>query len=174
MDKPSVVHSTFVLERSYPVSPARVFAAFADAGRKRLWFAEGRSHEVENYELDFRVGGREIVRSRFKEGTPFPGVEMMNEIVYQDIVPERRIVVASTMALGDNRISASQSTFELLPAGNGTNLVFTEQTAFFEGADGPEMRERGWQQLLERLDKELTRQSEGTSESKTTHGHAKA
>ena len=64
------------------------------------------------------------MRSRFKEGTPFPGVEMVNEIVYQDIVPERRIVVASTMALGDNRISASQSTFELLPAENGTNLVF--------------------------------------------------
>ena len=33
----------------------------------------------------------------------------------------------------------------------GTKLVFTHQAAFFEGADGPQMREMGWRYLLEAL-----------------------
>lgn len=156
MPEPSVIHNTFVLERSYPVKPERTFAAFASPDQKRLWFAEGRSHEVEDYQLDFRVGGKERILSRFKEGSPFPGVPFINELTYQDIVPDKRIVVASIMSIGDNRISASQSTFELLPDGTGTKLVFTEQTAFFEGADGPEMRQQGWRNILGRLEKHLT------------------
>ena len=35
----SVTHSTFVVERSYDASPARVFAAWADPGAKARWFA---------------------------------------------------------------------------------------------------------------------------------------
>jgi uncharacterized protein YndB with AHSA1/START domain len=157
MAEPSVIHSTFVIERSYPARPGRVFSAFADAARKRRWFAEGESHEVEEFEMDFRVGGRERTRSRFKDGTPFPGVALTNEASYQDIVPGRRVVTASTMTLGDRRISASLVTVELLPTDEGTDLIFTHQGAFFEGADGPGMREAGWGRLLEQLAKELTR-----------------
>lgn len=40
-------------------------------------------------------------------------------------------------------------------AEGGTKLIFTEQAAFFEGGDGPQMREDGWRQLLERLSQEL-------------------
>ena len=70
-------------------------------------------------------------------------------------MPNRRIVIAYTTAAGDKRISASLATFEFVPAEKGTDLMFTEQAAFFEGADGPQMREAGWQQLLEALAKEL-------------------
>ena len=31
------------------------------------------------------------------------------------------------------------------------NPIFTHQGAFFEGADGPEMREAGWRKLLDQL-----------------------
>ena len=41
MEKLSVTHSTFVIERSYPTTPERVFAAFADPAKKRRWLAEG-------------------------------------------------------------------------------------------------------------------------------------
>jgi len=34
-------------------------------------------------------------------------------------------------------------------------LICTHQDAFFEGADGPDRREKGWQDILARLDKEL-------------------
>jgi uncharacterized protein YndB with AHSA1/START domain len=42
MSTPSIVHSTFVVERTYPASGARVFAAFSNPAIKRRWFAEGR------------------------------------------------------------------------------------------------------------------------------------
>jgi uncharacterized protein YndB with AHSA1/START domain len=64
MTKRSVVHATFVIERTYDATPARVFKAFADPVAKRRWFVEGEGWEVDAFELDFRVGGFE--RSRFR------------------------------------------------------------------------------------------------------------
>ena len=157
MEEQSVIHSTFVIERSYPKPPERVFSAFADPAKKRRWFAEGASHEVEEFEMDFRVGGTELARYRFKAGTPFPGVGLTHEGSYQDIVPNRRVVAASTMTFGDKRISASLVTVEFLATDKGTDLICTHQGAFFEGADGPQIREAGWRQLFEQLAKELTR-----------------
>jgi uncharacterized protein YndB with AHSA1/START domain len=157
MEEQPVVHSTFVIERTYPKPPERVFSAFADAATKRRWFAEAESHDVEEFEMDFRVGGVERARYRLNARTPFEGVVLASEGSYQDIVPDRRIVTASTMALGGRRISASLVTIELVPTAEGTDLVCTHQGAFFEGADGPEMREAGWRQLLDRLTDELGR-----------------
>jgi uncharacterized protein YndB with AHSA1/START domain len=157
MEERSVIHSTFVIERSYPAKPERVFAAFADPTRKRRWFVEGDHHEVEHYEMDFRVGGRERARFRFKDGTPLKGIACTNDTSYQDIVPNRRVVLASTMSVGEKCISASLATVELLPSETGTDLIFTHQGAFFEGADGPEMREEGWRKLLDQLTEEFQR-----------------
>ena len=157
MEERSVTHSTFAIERSYPVSPERVFAAFADPARKRRWMAEERGLGVEEFEMDFRVGGTERARYRLPEGSPFPGAGLENHTSYQDIVPGRRIVIAYTMSLGDKRISASLATFELVPTAEGTDLIFTDQGAYFEGADGAVIREKGWRQLLEGLAGEAAR-----------------
>lgn len=157
MEEQSVTHSTFVIERGYPKPPERVFAAFADPAKKRRWYAEGHHHEVEEFEMDFRVGGAERATYRFKEGTPFAGIALTNEGIFEDIVPNRRIVIASRMALGGKRISASLVTVELLGSDEGTNLVCTHFGAFFEGADGPERREAGWRTLFDRLGTELAR-----------------
>ncbi|HEY7208869.1 MAG TPA: SRPBCC family protein [Bryobacteraceae bacterium] len=151
----SVNHSTFVIERNYPASPKRIFAAFADPAQKRRWFAEGEGFQVDEFTMDFRVGGSERTRFRSAENGPLKGASLTNHTTFQDIVPDRRIVLAYTMAVADKRISASLATFELLPAAEGTDLIFTEQAAFFEGADGPQMREQGWQELLDRLGKSL-------------------
>ena len=154
MEERSVIHHTFVIERNYPSPVERVFAAFADPTKKRRWFAEGEGFQVERFDMDFRVGGGEHCSFRATEG-PVKGSVFTNETTYQDIVPNRRIVLAYTMAMGDKRISASLSTVEFVPSGKATQLVFTEQGAFFEGADGPKMREQGYRELLEQLAKEL-------------------
>ena len=152
----SVVHNTFVIERGFPKRPERVFAAFADPGKKRRWFAEGENHEVEEFAMEFRVGGAERITSRFKAGSPFPGVGLTNEGTFLDIVPNTRIVTASRMLLGDRPISASLVTIELVSTDLGTTLICTHQAAFFEGADGPQLREEGWRKLFDKLANELT------------------
>jgi uncharacterized protein YndB with AHSA1/START domain len=152
MSELAVVHSTFVIERSYSATPARIFAAFADPVKKRRWFAEGEGFEVDKFEMDFRVGGMERARFRFKPGTPIEqGTAGANDTYYLDIVPNHRIVVAYTMTVGDKRISASLATTEIFPAGQASKVIYTEQAAFFAGADGPKVREAGWQHLLDRL-----------------------
>jgi uncharacterized protein YndB with AHSA1/START domain len=155
MEEIGVVHDTFVLERIYPAPPERVFAAFADAKAKRRWFAESPNHDVEAFEMDFRVGGLTRARYRFKPGGPFEGVILANDGTYLDITPCRRIVEASTMTLGGRRISASLVTITLTPTADGTALTCAHQGAFFEGADGPRMREGGWRLLLDQLAKAL-------------------
>jgi uncharacterized protein YndB with AHSA1/START domain len=156
MSAHTVNHSTFVIERSFPAAPERVFAALADPARKRRWFAESEGFKVDSFEMDFRVGGFERSRFRFNASTPIPeNTPCANDSVYLDIVTNQRVVLAYTMTVGGKRISASQATFELRAAGTGTQLIFTEQAAFFEGGDGPEMREAGWRELLERLGREL-------------------
>jgi uncharacterized protein YndB with AHSA1/START domain len=157
MQEQSTIHNTFVIERSYPAKPERVFEAFADPAKKRRWFVDGDHHEVDSYELDFRVGGKERGRFRLGEGTPLKGVLCTNQGTYLDIVANHRVVMASTMSLGEKCISASLTTFEFLPSEKGTDLIFTHQGAFFEGADGPEMREEGWRKLLDKLTEELAR-----------------
>ncbi|HXR37486.1 MAG TPA: SRPBCC family protein [Terracidiphilus sp.] len=157
MEKPTTIHSTFVIERSYPATPERVFDAFANPEKKRRWFFESDKHGLEHHELDFKVGGRERAQLTLGPGTPVAGMTCVNETVYEDIVPNRRIVSAYRMIIGGNCISASLATIEILPSTAGTDLILTHQGAYFEGADGPEMRKGGWNSLLDKLARELAR-----------------
>jgi len=154
-----IVHNTFTIERQYKAAPARVFAAFSNPETKRRWFVEGEGWHVAEYSVDFRVGGIESSRFVFAgskaKGAPPAGTPMGNDTVYQDIVPNERIVFAYTMTVGDNRISASLATVEIAASGTGTKLTYTEQGAYFDGADSPKMREGGWNELLGSLEREL-------------------
>lgn len=152
MSTPSIVHSTFVVERTYPASAARVFAAFSNTATKRRWFAEGEGWHIDEFSADFRVGGRETSRFRFKDGPPIG-----NDTVYQDIVTDKRIVFVYAMTVGGKRISASLASVELFTSGSGTRLVYTEQGQFFDGADQPKQRELGCAELFDKLAEELKR-----------------
>jgi uncharacterized protein YndB with AHSA1/START domain len=146
MSDRSVVHCTFSLERVYPASPARVFAAWADPAAKGRWFAgDGAVHE-----LDFRVGGHELARGR----TPGDD-ELAFESVYRDIVADERIVFASTMSVRGAVVTVSITTVQLTATAEGTRLELVEQGTFLDGHEHPEWRETGTSAQLDALGQEL-------------------
>ncbi|MGA7242012.1 MAG: SRPBCC domain-containing protein [Terracidiphilus sp.] len=154
MSEPTAIHSTFVIERNYSQPPDRVFAAFAQPARKRRWYAEG-DHEIQEFEMEFRVGGSERFRYRFTEGHPIAGSEIANESTYQDITPENRIVTTTRMSLNGKPILIAVLTLEFVASATGTDLIFTNQGTYIDWPDGPGMLEQGWNVLFDRLQKAL-------------------
>lgn len=152
MTERSVVHATFVVERSYPVPPARVFAAWADPAIKAQWFGAPDESTVDPAVFDFQVGGRE-----FSSGTAPNGQAYRYDAHFHDIVPNQRIVYAYEMQLDNLRISVSLATIELVPEGTGTRMRVTEQGAYLDGLDTPDQREQGTGSLLDRLGALLAR-----------------
>jgi len=150
MSKRSVTHATFVIERTYEAPPSSVFAAWATPEAKRRWFAGPADWQKSAHELDFRIGGRERV-----SGGPPGGPVHHFDAIYQDIVPNERIVSTYDMHLDQTRISVSLATVQFEPAGKGTRLIYTEQGAFLDAFDKPELRERGTRDLLDNLGKAL-------------------
>ncbi|MDQ3600402.1 MAG: SRPBCC family protein [Actinomycetota bacterium] len=147
MSERDVTHSTFTLERVYPANRSRVFAAWADPAAKAQWFAGPNG----DYELDFRVGGRELARGR-----PEGGPVLTFESRYHDIVVDERIVFSSTMtAAGQDVCTVSVTTVELHPEGESTRLVLTQQGAYLDGHEDPAWREQGTGAQLDALAEQL-------------------
>jgi uncharacterized protein YndB with AHSA1/START domain len=145
MSNRSATHSTFVIERDYDAPAARVFAAWADKSAKDQWFgASGGEHQ-----LDFREGGREHMLADVH------GSMYSYDALYEDIVPDERIVFTYNMHRDGKRMSVSVTTVELLPTGAGTRLRYTEQGVFLDGEDKPELREQGTRELLDKLGQAL-------------------
>jgi uncharacterized protein YndB with AHSA1/START domain len=146
-----VNHATFVIERRYPAHPAKVFGAWADAGAKQIWMDDpDYKSDGSDYELDFRVGGHERFGGLTPEGTRYG-----YDATYYDIVPDNRIVYSYEMYSGDDRMSVSLTTVEILPDQDGAKLTYTEQAAFLDGIDKPEAREEGTAWMLDNLGKYL-------------------
>lgn len=150
MSKRSTQHATFVIERDYATPPARVFAAWADPKAKARWFVGPDEWEKSDHKLDFRVGGRESV-----SGGPPGGPNHIYSAIYQDIVPNERIVLTYDMHMDKTRISVSLLTLEFKHAGAGTKLNLTEQDVFLDGFDNVASREKGTRDLLDNLERSL-------------------
>jgi uncharacterized protein YndB with AHSA1/START domain len=149
----SVIHDTFTIERTYPATPSRVFAAFASEEAKNAWGDTGDLEPADDAadgatEFDFRVGGRERFSHRWQ------GTAYRYDGLYYDIVPDQRIIYSYEMYADDVRISVSVTTIEFIKSGDATTLTYTEQGAFLDGIDGPQassLRQEGTTEMLDNL-----------------------
>jgi uncharacterized protein YndB with AHSA1/START domain len=146
MNARKTVHDTFVIERRYKASPARVFAAWSSAKEKAKWFHGADEKGRDPLELDFCIGGREHASGVAKDGT-----RHTYDALYLDVVPNERFILTYWMTINDVPISASLQTVELFADGTGTRLKFTEQDAFLDGFDDAGSRREGTEQLLKQL-----------------------
>jgi uncharacterized protein YndB with AHSA1/START domain len=153
---PQIIHDTFTLERTYPASASRVFAAFASKEARDTWGDTGDLTEVGadviEPGLDFRIGGHE----RF--GFGYQGISYSYDARYYDIIEDQRIIYSYEMYADGARISVSVATIEFDPADDGTTLTWTEQGAYlddFDGAEAPLLRRGGTAAMLDALAKYL-------------------
>ncbi len=148
----TTAHDTFVIERTYDVPVSEVFRAWADPELKAHWFAGSADALGTGYELDFRVGGREVNR-----GGPPGGPVYLYESRFKDIVPDERIVYTYEMYADEVRLSVSVATIEFRGEQSTTRLVLTEQGVFLDDHDTAAQREEGTRTLLESLATSLCR-----------------
>jgi uncharacterized protein YndB with AHSA1/START domain len=142
--KPRItIHSTFKIERTYRAALERVYAAWSNPTAKARWFSTPEQFE-------FRVGG-----SEFSRGGPPGGPVYTFDALYQEIVPNERIVYTYSLDQDEDRMSVSVTTVEFTQTDEGVKLTFTEQGAFFDGHDTSEQREHGTGIMLDQLGKSL-------------------
>jgi len=146
-----VRHGSFTIERVYDAPIALVFQAWADKDAKARWFAAPAELAVETLrEQNFTVGGRDRLRADWKAGrvTDF-------QCEYRDIVENARIVYVYDMYVDGTKISVSLATITFEKSGKSTKLTVTEQGVFLDGYEDAGARERGTNDLMDKLGRSL-------------------
>lgn len=146
----SVRHGSFALTRRYDAIPARVFAAWAIPQQRSRWNVHG-NWTVAEQTFDFREGGEEVKRF----GPPGGEAVHVARTRYEDIVPDRRIVMTSTTRDREALTSVTLLTVQIEPAGKGSRLVLTYQAVMLDEGDRIENREEGWASILAKLGEAL-------------------
>jgi uncharacterized protein YndB with AHSA1/START domain len=142
----SVVHDTVVVRRHYAASVERVYRAWTDPSLLQRWYVPGDAGwSARIVAHEFRVGGAH----RLTFGPP--GETFVEDCVYVDIVPNRRICYAMSIARGDTRITVSMVTVELDARDRGCDVRVTDQVAILDSGDTARDRERGWGETLDKL-----------------------
>jgi uncharacterized protein YndB with AHSA1/START domain len=134
----AVLHGSFTLERDLAASPDRVFSGYADLSVRRRWFRMPGDPSRGSHELDFRIGGHEVVTGVFAPGGAAEEA-LSYRSTFWDLEPGARIVFSYSVTVDGVRRWASLVTVSLSalplptpaarPAGDGTRLRHTEQYA---------------------------------------------
>lgn len=148
----AIHHGQFTLERTYAATAERVYDAWSDLGAKSHWFIGPEQWRELRRELDFRVGGHEVLQGRHASNRI-----TLYSARFHALTAARRIVFVYDMHLDEIHHSTSLATVELAPTSSGTRLRFTEQVAFLDGTEGVASREHGTAEHLDRLSAYLAR-----------------
>ena len=150
MSQQPIVHGSFAIERQYPVSVDRAYAAWTDPELKARWFIGPEDWQLLDRALDVRVGGEERLHGRFGSSR----TETLFVARYHHIVPAERLVYVYDMYVNGAHHSLSLATVEFHSTREGTRLLFNEQVAFLDGttADkGVPSRKTGTAAHLDRI-----------------------
>ncbi len=132
--------------RSYRVAPERVWRAWTEPQALSQWFGSGKPGSVTAAEIDLCVGGR----YRIAFNTPDGDAHEVSG-VYQEVVPQRRLVFTWAWKSTPERVS--RVSIELKPLadgmGKGTELSFVHDR-FFD-AQARTNHERGWPPMFDQL-----------------------
>lgn len=123
-----LLHGSFSHSRIIAAQADAVFAAFAQPALRRRWFTLPSDPADTQHDLDFRVGGGEIVRSRVALSGVVEIVEYRSRFI--EIVSDRRIVWTCELRIDEQLRLASLATVELTAQGDQTLLEYTEQYVF--------------------------------------------
>jgi uncharacterized protein YndB with AHSA1/START domain len=142
-------HDTFTLERTFKAKASKVFEAFRNLELKSQWFKAPADYNMAERSLDFRVGGREVMRGSFPNGTA-----TSYDATFYDIVENERIVYVYDLLINGLRFSVTLATIEMKEEGGVTKLLFTEQNTYINApADANANRILGVSWHLDNLEK---------------------
>jgi uncharacterized protein YndB with AHSA1/START domain len=145
------------VRRRLTASPARVFAAFAEASLVSRWLTPSRDVELDVVEFDFRVGGR----YRFAYRVPGRDTMVVNGM-YHTIEPPSTIVFSWDIEPPDEHAGVrSEVTVTLTPNGTGTDLLIRHTRLTEPGAR--ERHAAGWSGALDHLAAMVGAGSSGTA-----------
>jgi uncharacterized protein YndB with AHSA1/START domain len=132
------------VRRRLAASPARVFAAFADASLVKRWLTPSQDVGLDVLQLDFRVGGG------YRFAYYVPGREpMLVNGLYRAIEPPSRIVFSWNIEPPDEHAGVrSEVTVTLTPHGTGTDLLIRHAQL---AAGARDRHAAGWSGALDHL-----------------------
>ncbi len=142
-DAEPVERPSLTLKRRLNAAPEKVYAAWADPERLVQWFGPASVDAGSvKADIDLRVGGRYRISFNANGG--------YNEVggVYREVVPNERLVFSWAWHSTPER--ESLVTVMLKPDGAGTLLTFNH--AQFVDATARDNHERGWTELLAKLE----------------------
>lgn len=142
-----VNHDSFVSTRTVRASVATAYRAWSEGELKAKWFVgPAGKWTLQERAFDFKVGGKETLIGAMASG----GTSHF-DATYMDIVPNERIVYAYRMLVDAELISVSLGTVEFLSNGEGCEVRYTEQSAYYHAEMGHEGRIRGTEMWMDQM-----------------------
>jgi uncharacterized protein YndB with AHSA1/START domain len=134
---------SLTIKRHLNAPPAKVFAAWIDPEKVKLWMGPGEM-KAAHVESDPRSGGRYrwVMRAPSGEEHDVSGV-------YREVVPNEKLVF--TWAWKTTPERESLVTVLLKPDGDGTLLTLTHEQFFDE--DARDRHQSGWNGAMDKMEK---------------------
>ena len=134
---------SLTIKRRLNAPPAKVFAAWIDPEKVKLWMGPGEM-KAAHVESDPRAGGRYrwVMRAPSGEEHDVSGV-------YREVVPNEKLVF--TWAWKTTPERESLVTVLLKPDGDGTLLTLTHERFFDE--DARDRHQGGWNGAMDKMEK---------------------